>query len=99
MGKAVIEKKQTTIDNQTGDVRKDVKGTVKGFADGFRRYVEQGAKAVSPDIAISVGQFPEGHPAHPAWAVQILATPFDTQDDADLSAARIEASIRRAFVQ
>lgn len=99
MVKAVIDKRHTTIDNDTGDVQKTVEGKVQGFADGFRRYVEQGARAVSPDIAISVGQFPEGHPAHPSWAVQILATPFTTQDDADLSAARIEAAIRRAFVQ
>lgn len=99
MVKAVIDKRETTIDNVTGDVQKTVKGKVKGFDDGLRRYVEQGSKTVSPDISIAVGQYPEGHPAHPQWAVQILASPFDTQEDADLSAARIEASIRRAFVQ
>jgi len=99
MVKAVIDKRETTIDNETGDVRKDVKGTVKGFRDGFKRYLEQGARIVQPDIAVSVGQFPEGHPAYPSWAVQILMTPFENKEDAEATADRMENTIRRTFVQ
>lgn len=99
MVKAVIGKRRTTVDNETGDVRKDVKGEIKGFADGFRRYLEQGAQVVQPDISVSVGQFPEGHPAHPAWAVQILMTPFATKDLGEAMADRVENALRRTFVQ
>lgn len=90
MVKAIIEKRVTTIDNDTGEIRRDVAGTVKGFGDGLRQHIMKGqnvAQTVGAHLAI--GQLPPGHAEEGKWCVQINLLAFDKKEYAEEMADRV----------
>ena len=90
---AVIDQKVTTIDQETGGHRVDIKGTFKGFGAGLRDYVMKGGKSKA-DVTVNTGQYPAGHEHAGKWAIQIMIDTFETQEDADTLADRITPKLK-----
>jgi hypothetical protein len=94
MKTVTIDERTTTIDNDTGDVQKTVKGKFNGFGQGLRDYVMKGPKQATPDVTVNVGQLPAGHLKEGKWAVQIIVSAFDEKEDAETVADRLAANIK-----
>ena len=93
--RAEIESREVTIHEKEGVDQVEVRGTVKNFASGFRRYLEKGPKAAQIAIEINTGQYPDFHPTRAKeWAVQIMISGCDTEEEATILADRIKPHIR-----
>jgi hypothetical protein len=94
---AHIEKQVTTLDHDTGEVTLSGKGALKGIGGGFRDYVTRGPKQAEATVVVQTGQYPVGHPLAGKWAVQIMLSPFDTEEDAATLSLRVETAVRTAM--
>ncbi len=92
---AHLEKAVTTIDNATGEANVTRKGAFKGFGKGFQDYLK--GSVVRVDIEAWTGQFPDTHVHAGKWAVQLLLSPCDTQEQANALAERITPVVRHAL--
>jgi len=93
--RAEIESREVTIHEKEGVDQVTVRGTVKNFASGFRRYLEKGPKAAQIAIEINTGRYPDFHPTRAKeWAVQIMIAGCDTEEEAAILADRIKPHIR-----
>lgn len=91
---AVIDKKVTTIDQETGTHRVDIKGTFNGLGSGLRDYIMKGGKSAKADITVNTGQYPAGHDKEGKWAIQIMIDAFDTEEEAATLADRIAPKLK-----
>jgi hypothetical protein len=92
---AYLEKSRTTIDNATGNVLTERAGVLKGFGKGFQDYLKW--SIVQVDIETNTGQFPDTHVHAGKWAVQILLSPCDTQEQANVLADKLTPIVRNAL--
>ena len=92
---AHLEKPVTTIDNATGESNVTRKGVLKGFGKGFQDYLK--GSIVQVDVETNTGQFPDTHVHAGKWAVQILLSPCDTQEQANALAGKITPIVRQAL--
>lgn len=54
-------------------------------------------KAKVTDVEFNTGQFPVGHPSEGLWAVQVIVSPFDEEEDAATIGERLKNVVRRAL--
>lgn len=54
-------------------------------------------KAKVTDVEFFTGQFPPGHKHYGLWALQIIVSPFEEEDDAATVGARLKAAVRRTL--
>ena len=76
MTKAKLEPKVTTIDQASGEISVERKGTFKGIGEGFKDYLNKKNKVQRVGAVVNTGEYPEGHEHEGKWAIQIIVGPL-----------------------
>ena len=90
---AAIERRQVTIDNDTGEAQVEVRGKFKGFGKGFRDYVMGSSQEVA--LTTNTGAYPAGHEHAGKWAVQMIVGPLDSEEAAAALADKLTPAVEK----